>query len=577
MLHRAHWHKIRIYLIFFTISMYGTGCQKPDTPVHEDLNIANPVLDFRPNILWIVAEDLSPNIPSFGDSTISTPALSRLAEEGVCYDQFYAPHPVCAPARAALITGMYANSIGASHMRTGPWFMDSLPQIFFQRYADALPEGLIPYEAVPPVHVRMFTEYLRHEGYYCTNNSKLDYQFKKTATAWDESSNSAHWRNRPKGKPFFSVFNLFVTHESQIWAKANDSLWVDPDLDVPVPPYLPDTDIAIQDIRRMYSNVKEMDHQVGRILEELEADGLLDSTIIVWYTDHGGPLPRQKRLLYDSGMKVPMIIRFPDNQFAGHRDNRMISFIDMGPTALSLAGIQPPDNINGSAFLGPFIRSIEPKYVFGAADRFDEVSDHARSVRDKRFKYIKYYQPEKSMYLDVTYRKQMPIMQELLRLKEANMLTPAQALWFRSQKPDEELFDLEKDPFEINNIANDPTFTDKLSELRKQCNQWVASIDDTGLIPETSLIEKMWPGKEQPLTADPIFSLDGDRLRISSSTPGASIGYNIIFAGNNPTGDQWKVYTGPIVVTADTKILAIAHRIGYKRSKALSWTAEDGL
>ena len=198
---------------------------------------------------------------------------------------------------------MYANHIGASHMRTGPWLMDPVPPAFVERMAQFFPEGIVPYEAVPPAEVRMFTEYLRAAGYYCTNSAKLDYQFTKTPTAWDESSPEAHWRNREPGQPFFSVFNFEVTHESQIWSKAEDSLWVDEDLEVPVPPYLPDTEVAKQDIRRMYSNILEMDAQVGEVLAQLEADGLLDSTIVVWYTDHGGPLPRQKRLLYDAGLR----------------------------------------------------------------------------------------------------------------------------------------------------------------------------------------------------------------------------------------------------------------------------------
>ena len=324
------------------IPLLFLGCSdKKETVVQKpEEHILNPILDFKPNILWIVAEDMSPNIPAFGDSTIVTPHLDSLAKEGVCYDNFFSPHPVCSPARASIITGMYANSIGASHMRTGPWMAENLPEHIVKGYK-ALPQENIPYEAVPPSSVKMFTEYLRASGYYCTNNSKEDYQFIKTMIAWDESSNQAHWRNRPKNSPFFSVFNIGVTHESRIWAKAKDSLWIKEDLDVPVPPYLPDTKVGKNDIRRMYSNILEMDDQVGKILAELKNDGLLDSTIVVWYTDHGGPLPRQKRLLYDSGTKVPMIIRFPNGQFAGKRDERMVSFIDLAPTTLSLADIEP--------------------------------------------------------------------------------------------------------------------------------------------------------------------------------------------------------------------------------------------
>jgi len=308
-------------------------------------------LDFQPNILWLVAEDLSPVIPPFGDNTIETPNLSRLAAEGVCYDNVYSPSPVCAPSRAALATGMYPTHIGANHMRTGPWFATDVPQSLLEGYAAKPSPDFDHYEALPPTGVRMFSEYLREKGYYCTNNAKQDYQFRCSITAWDENGKTGHWKNKKARQPFFAIFNYNITHESQIWARAKDSLWVDKDLEVPVPPYLPDTEIGRQDIRQMYSNIKQMDYQVGEMLKELEAAGELDKTIIVWYTDHGGPLPRQKRLLYDSGLRVPMIIRFPNQLFAGERDDRFISFIDFGPTALSMAGIKPPAEARTAKYL----------------------------------------------------------------------------------------------------------------------------------------------------------------------------------------------------------------------------------
>ena len=433
--------------------------------------------DFQPNILWLVAEDLSPVIPSFGDSTIQTPNLSRLAAEGVCYDNVYSPSPVCSPSRAALATGMYPTHIGANHMRTGPWFATDIPQRFLDGYK-AVPEGHEHYEALPPAGVRMFSEYLREKGYYCTNNSKQDYQFRCSVTAWDENSNKAHWKNRKAGQPFFAIFNYGVTHESQIWARAKDSLWVDKDLTVPVPPYLPDTEIGRQDIRQMYSNIKQMDHQVGEMLKELEAAGELEKTIIVWYTDHGGPLPRQKRLLYDSGLRVPMIIRFPNKLYAGQRDDRFISFIDFGPTALSMAGIEPPKNVDGTAFSGKFQRTKEPNYIYAAADRFDETYDCNRAVRDKQFKYIKYHEPEKSMFLHVAYRDQQPIMQELNRLRDEGKLTPEQALWFRPNKPAEELFDMEKDRTEMHDIAEE-----QREKVKEMAQMWMEWAKEAGALP----------------------------------------------------------------------------------------------
>ncbi len=528
--------------------------------------VMNPSLPFRPNIVWLVAEDLSPVIPAYGDSTIAPQTLERLGREGVVYDHFYSPHPVCAPARASIITGMYANHISASHMRTGPWFSDNVPDSIVTFMRQFWPEDVPPYEAVPPAEVRMFTEYLRAAGYYCTNNAKQDYQFKKTPVAWDESSNRAHWKNRSDGQPFFSVFNFNVTHESQIWAKAQDSLWVDPSLAVPVPPYLPDTEIGRRDIRRMYSNIMEMDSQIGAILGQLEADGLLDSTIVVWYTDHGGPLPRQKRLLFDSGLKVPMIIRFPGAMFAGERDDRIISFIDLGPTVLSLAGIEPPSYMEGSAFLGEYIRENEPNYSYGAADRFDEKGDRVRSVKGKRYKYIRYYDTEKPMLLDVAYRNQMPIMQELHRLNEEGNLSPEQALWFRDSKPEEELFDTWSDPHEVNDLSKDPKYADKLAELRLALDKWMEENDDTGIIMETDLRESIWPGGAQPETSMPEPSVEEGKVRLSSSTKGSSIGYRIISDTTDPSS-PWQVYTEPVTLQEGDSIEFVAHRIGYRRSE----------
>ena len=545
------------------------ACQPTSKNNVKDLNpFPNPDIEEKPNILWIVAEDMSPYISAFGDSTVSTPNLDRLAKSGVCYDNFYSPHPVCAPARASIITGMYANSIGASHMRTGPWYAGAASEEAIERYNQNQPKGLEAYEAVPPAEVKMFTEYLRAVGYYCTNNSKEDYQFIKTPTAWDDCSSKAHWRNRSADQPFFSVFDLMVTHESKIWAKAEDSLLVDQDLEVPVPPYLPDTKIAKNDIRRMYSNIIEMDQKVGEILNQLEADGLLDKTIVIWYTDHGGPLPRQKRLLYESGLEVPAIIRFPNAAFAGLLDDRLISFIDLAPTMLSLAHIQPPSYMDGQAFLGEYVRKEEPKYLFAASDRFDEYTDGVRSVRDRRYKYIRYFMPELPMYADIAYRNQMPIMQELKRLRDAGQLTPEQALWFTT-KPTEELFDLKNDPHELNNLAEDPKYANKLEELRTACTEWITDINDTGMIPETELIARFKPNGIQPQTAPSVIVRADSLITITCATEGASIGYKLYNADEDPETMSWSVYIESFTISDGQQLQVIAHRIGYKRSEVV--------
>ena len=564
----------RTILAFFAFCIIFSACndsgRMPDAG-EETQVIINPELNFRPNVIWLVAEDMSATIPSYGDSTIVTPTLSQLAREGVVYDNFYTPHPVCAPARASIITGMYANRIAASHMRTGPWYSDNVPPEVIESYGQNFPEGVPVYEAVPPAETRMFTEYLRNAGYYCTNNSKQDYQFRKTPGSWDESSPQATWKNRKAGQPFFAVFNFNVTHESQIWQKAEDSLWVDNNLEVPVPPYLPDTETGRKDIRRMYSNIREMDAQVGEVLALLEEDGLLDSTIVIWYSDHGGPLPRQKRAVFDSGVKVPMIIRFPGQAYAGARDQRMISFIDLGPTILSLANLVVPGYMDGTAFLGPNIREEEPEYVFGAADRFDEITDRIRFARNSRFKYIRNYMPDRSLYMDVSYRKQMPIMQELLQLKEENALTDIQARWFEPVKPGEELYDVDADPHELNNLADDPAYSSELQGLSAAMDQWLAGFEDTGLIPEVELIQNIWPEGKQPVTEKPELERDENgSVRIVSMTGGATIAYKIYTAETEKDKLSWQLYREPVALEQGQTLTAVAHRIGFLRSQEVN-------
>ena len=518
-----------------------------------------PVLPDRPNILWLVAEDLSPIIPAFGDDTVATPNLDRLAAEGVRYTRVFSTSGVCAPSRAALATGMYQNRIGAQHMRT-------------TNVSGFGVDGLIPYEAVPPPFVKMHSQYFREAGYYTSNNAKEDYQFRKAVTAWDDSSRTAHWRNRGPDQPFFSVFNFNITHESQIWVQAENPLRVPEDLEVPIPPYLPDTAVAQRDVRQVYSNIVAMDEQVGQILEELEQDGLLESTVIFWYSDHGGPLPRQKRLLYDAGLQVPMIIRYPDRWRAGELDDQLISFVDFKSTALSLAGIEPPEYVDGRAFAGEFQSSESRLYIHAAADRFDRQYDTIRAVRDDRFKYLRNYHPEQGYYLPLTYREQMPIMQELLRLRDQNGLTEAQSQWFRENKPAEELFDTLADPHELTNLALDPAYSDKLLELRAELDRWLSGFDDKGMMPEPDLINEIWPGMEQPVTSSPTASRQYGRVVLSSLTPGANIGYQMLGPAEE-FGSTWQVYTEPLELLPGMRLIAIAHRIGYQPSSMIELDA----
>ncbi|WP_248722398.1 sulfatase [Seonamhaeicola sp. ML3] len=569
-------------LCFFVLSC---GKITNNSPTSETVKTSQNLPE-RPNILWLVTEDMGAYIAPFGDTTVATPNLSRLADEGVIYPNLYSTSGVCAPSRAAIATGMYPSSIGANHMRTNS-------------YTEVT--GLPKYEAVPPSEVKMISELLRKEGYYCTNNLKTDYQFKHPVTAWDESSPYAHWRNRAEGQPFFAVFNFTETHESGLFepygfravetrhyhAGDRDYKWknfggsqsknrltedeipvyLPKDTKFNIPPYLPDTELTRRDMWKLYNNIGEMDNQVGAILKQLEEDGLLDNTIVFFYGDHGGPLPREKRLIYDSGLNTPMIIRFPKKLQAGSKDNQLISFIDFAPTLLSLIGKDAESYMQGQAFLGKYKSDKERIHIHAAADRFDGFTDAIRAVRDKKFKYIRNYRPEQGYYLPVAYREKIPTMQELLRLRDEGKLNEVQMQWFRKNKPKEELFDCEADPHELVNLADKPECQAKLKALSAEMDRWLKAIGDNPSLPEADLVKKLWANSDiQPVTLKPeIAKVDG-KISLSCKTEGASIGYKVIDEqGEIPM--SWEVYRLPVELPEASKLLVKAHRIGFVPSE----------
>ena len=345
-----------------------------------------------PNILWISCEDTSCDLGCYGDAYAGTPNLDRLAREGCRYTNAFAPYPVCAPTRSSIITAMYPSTICTMHMRTGD-------------------KG---YETVPPPYVKCFTEYLRANGYYCTNRSKTDYQFNAPFTAWDTGRD---WRSRPAHMPFFCVINLNASHESQNWAKKNEVLIHDPRT-APVPPYYLDTPIVRQNIARCYDNVTRMDRQAGEILQMLADDGLADKTIVFFWSDHGRGLPRCKRWCYDSGIHVPVIVRWPGGITPGTVCDDLISLCDLGPTVLSLTGIDVPAYMQGRPFLGPQ-KAAARAFIVAGRERMDVHSDdHIRAIRDKRYKYIRNFMPERPYAQPIPYEDRMPIMQEWRRLNE---------------------------------------------------------------------------------------------------------------------------------------------------------------
>jgi N-sulfoglucosamine sulfohydrolase len=524
----------------------------------------------RPNIVWISNEDMSPHLGVYGDALARTPVLDRLAKESIRFTRAFTTAPVCAPSRAAIITGMYQNAIGAQHMRTTE---------------DRVPELPGPYLAVPPFYVKAFPEYLRAAGYYTSNRAKTDYQFGVPFTIWDDLGQNAHWRNRPdKSQPFFSVFNIEVTHESQIFptSPARKGKPRVTDLEkIQVPPYYPDTLAVREELARMYDNIADMDTRVGELLQQLQDDGLAESTIVFYWSDHGDGVPRAKRSLYDSGLRVPLMIRWPKAMGStvapGSVNDDLVSFIDLAPTVLALAGVEIPAHFQGRVLVGPKA-APPPPFVFAARDRMDIEYDMMRSARDARFLYIRNVEPELPYAGHIIYRNQSAIMQEWHRLQAEGKLTGPAAQWMRTTRPAEELFDTAADPHQIRNLAANPAHRTTLERMRQAVTAWMTRINDQGLINEPEMIQRMWPGGVQPGTAQPYIVArrsTGDPARAATMTitaptefviyvptQGASIGYTTDEAPNA----QWRLYTGPILADRPMTIRAKAIRYGYKES-----------
>jgi N-sulfoglucosamine sulfohydrolase len=518
------------------------------------------------NVVWISVEDMGPVLSAYGNPSIKTPNIDRLANEGVKYTNAYATVGVCAPSRFSIITGMYPARLGAHNMRTGDHNNFKWPEdVKFRQnkgVVDKSGKNIPDYEVVIPSYVKPFTEYLRAEGYYCVNDNKCDYQFNAPFTAWDDVYGGGSYKNAPENTPFFYVKNYYTTHESRIWLRKDKPVTVDPDK-VPVPDYYPDIAIVRNDIARKYSNIEALDKEVGQLLEQLEADGVLDNSIIFFWSDHGGNLLRQKRAVGNSGLHVPLIIRYPQGYRAGETENRLVSLMDLGPTVMSLIGIEPPNHMDGKAFAGNFEQS-QREYIYGSADRFDESTDMQRSVLDGRFVYIKNFMPERPLIYRNRYREQITMNKHLIELDLAGELEGDAAYIFMKSKPVTELYDLENDPYEVHNLAENPTYANKLEELSTQLNQWQIAINDRGFTPESEIIEEFWPNMTQPKTADVYIQINNSNATLSCETEGASIGYQY---GNAIDTNNWQLYTKPVQLNTNEKIRARAIRIGFKASE----------
>ncbi len=420
----------------------------------------------RPNIVWIVMEDTGPQLGCYGDAYARTPNLDKLAFQGARFTRAFTHAPVCAPSRSGLITGMYPTTIGTHHMRS---------------------KLLSP----PPA----FTSYLRKAGYFVAWPGKTDFNFDVPKEAFDSTAN---WLKNPPRQPFFAYVNFTDSHESKIRASAKELARITAKLapdqrhdpaQAKLPSYYPDTPEVRRDWANYYDVVSGVDQQIGDILKVLEEQGLVENTLVFFFGDHGRGLPRGKRWVYDSGIHVPLIIRWPGQIKPGSVREDLVCFIDFAPTVLSLAGAEVPRSLQGQVFLGPNT-APERRYVFAARDRMDETYDRMRAVRDKQFKYIRNFHPELPYAQRIAYMDMMPTMQVWRRLNEEGKLVGPQKLFFAPNKPKAELYDLNQDPHEICNLADLPEQQEKLRELRAALDQWMAETKDLGGIREEELVKR---------------------------------------------------------------------------------------
>lgn len=428
-----------------------------------------------PNILWVSSEDITTLLGCYGDTNASTPHLDAFAKRSVLFSNAFATAPCCAPSRSTIVTGINAITLGTQRLRS---------------------------EISIPDDIKAFPKYLKEAGYYVSNNSKEDYNF-RDSTIWDMSSGKAHWRLRDEGQAFFSVFNLGPTHQSQIFG--SDSAYAakikrflpyiqtcSPETLI-LPPYYPNTPEIRKLWARYYTNVSILDYQFSQIIKELEDDNLAENTIVVFFADHGTGVPRGKRSLYDSGMKIPLLAHVPQKyagkygMMPGTVDSRMVTFIDFAPSMLQIAGLDIPATWQGKAFI-PGDKNNQHAYVFGASDRIDENFDVARMIRSPKFLYIRNFLPFLPLIQPNFYTDQSEIMQELLRVNRETELKGPELIMFNPRRTAEELYDTEKDPHQINNLAGKEEYKEIVEEMRNTLLAEVKKNYDTGLMPEPEML-----------------------------------------------------------------------------------------
>ena len=448
------------------------------------LGISANAQEDRPNILWISCEDMSPWLGAYGDSFASTPNIDQLASESIRYNNAWSTMPICAPARSTLITGVYATAMGSMNLRS------------------EVPRS----EQVKPLPLL-----LREQGYHCTNNVKTDYNF-SPAGLWDAMGPEVHWRDRPHpDQPFFHVLNYTSTHEGntqQYGESVSGIVHPHDPTKVPVPVHLPDTPEMRAILAHHYDLISGLDAFVGKVLAELESDGLRENTIVFFFSDHGSGLPRYKRWLYQTGLRVPLLVHVPE-RFRSLREGvspvteQLVGFVDFAPTVLSLVGAEPPAFQQGNAFLGQPVDGPQP-YLFGARDRADDLEDLSRCVRDGRYLYIRNFQPFRPYVRYAAIFSAAKSSYGVIHREMQRDEPHPEVVRMFHPKAHEELYDLKTDPDELHNLAQDPAFAAVKQRLGAALNDWLLDIRDAAFLPEGEMMRRGAHDSVYDMAQDPL-------------------------------------------------------------------------
>lgn len=441
----------------------------------------------RPNILWIIGEDLGPELACYGTPQVRTPHLDRLAADGVRFTRAFTATPVCSTSRSSFMTGVHAMTIGAHNHRS------------HRDDGHQLPDG-----------VRVLTDWLRPAGYFTSNlrdltgdpeerflrgTGKTDWNFHYEGRPFDGD----RWSELAAHQPFYAQVNFSETHRGGAWNSAHEHIDTPADpAQVVFPPYYPDHQITRDDWAQYLNAVMALDKKVGEVLAALERDGLAENTVVVFFGDHGRAMLRGKQWPYDSGLHVPLIVRWPrglatpEGYRAGTVDERLVSILDVSATTLSLAGVERPERMQGRILYGPHADPPR-RYVFGGRDRGDETALRIRTVRDERFRYLRNYHPERPFLQLNRYKEwSYPVLALMRELHARGQLDPLQAVLLAPSRPAEELYDVQADPYETQNLVGSEEHRADLDRLRAALDGWIEEADDQGRFPEPPEVLEFW-------------------------------------------------------------------------------------